>query len=151
MGREGQLLPSVGRIHHRFGTPFAAILLSAVVMLASTTLPTQSAGNMSSLFFLLSFIIVNAAVVRLRRERPNMTRPYEVPYYPIPPLLGIALNSLLTVVLIVFILQTDPLALLLSVGWIAVGVAIYQLVIRSPGTDDPVETAETTTGPGGDD
>ncbi len=151
MGREGRLLPRVGRIHHRFGTPFAAILLSAVVMLASTTLPTQSAGNMSSLFFLLSFIVVNAAVIRLRRERPNMTRPYEVPFYPIPPLLGIILNGILTVVLIVFILRTDPLALALSAGWMAVGLVIFRFLIGSSEEPSTAATAETTTDPGGDD
>jgi amino acid transporter len=151
MGREGQLLPRVGRIHHRFGTPFAAILLSAVVMLASTTLPTQSAGNMSSLFFLLSFIVVNAAVIRLRRERPNMTRPYEVPYYPITPLLGIVLNGLLTVVLVVFILRTDPLALALSAGWLGAGLVIFRLLIGSSEEPEPVPAAETTTDPGDDD
>jgi amino acid transporter len=154
MGREGQLLPRFGRIHHRFGTPFAAILLSAVVMLLSTVLPTQTAGNMSSLFFLLSFIVVNAAVIRLRRERPDMTRPYTVPFYPLTPLLGIALNALLTVVLVAFILRTNPVALLFSGVWMAVGGALYLAVIRdvsAPGSGavEPTE-AETTTAPGDD-
>ncbi|KOX97896.1 amino acid permease [Halorubrum sp. ASP1] len=125
MGREGQLLPRIGRIHHRYGTPFFAILLSAVVMLGSVVLPTESAGNVSSLFFLLSFIVVNAAVIKLRRDRPNMRRPYEMPYYPIPAVLGIALNLLLTGVLVVYLVRTDPLALALSVGWILAGVAAY--------------------------
>ncbi len=92
----GQLRPLIGQIHHRYGTPFVAILTSAIVMLGSVALPTQSAGNMSSLFFLLSFIIVNVAVIRLRRERPNMNRPYEMPFYPAPPIIGIALNLILT-------------------------------------------------------
>jgi amino acid transporter len=128
MGREGQLLPSFGQIHHRFGTPFVAILTSAVVMLGSVALPTKSAGNMSSLFFLLSFIVVNAAVIRLRRERPDMNRPYEMPYYPIPPVLGIVLNLVLTAILIFYLIRTDPLALVLSVGWVALGgVAYYGL------------------------
>jgi amino acid transporter len=125
MGREGQLLPSIGRIHYRFGTPFVAVLLSAIVMLGSVFLPTQSAGNMSSLFFLLSFIIVNVAVIRLRQERPNMNRPYEIPYYPVPPILAIALNGILAVVLIGFLIQTDLLALFLSIGWLGVGVMMY--------------------------
>jgi APA family basic amino acid/polyamine antiporter len=125
MGREEQLLPSFGQIHHRYGTPFVAILASAVVMLASVALPTQSAGNMSSLFFLLSFIIVNVAVIRLRRERPNMNRPYEMPFYPAPPLIGIALNLVLTAVLVEYLLRTDPLALALSAGWIILGGAAY--------------------------
>jgi amino acid transporter len=130
MGREGQLLPRFGQLHHRYGTPFVAILTSAVVMLGSVVLPTQSAGNMSSLFFLLSFIIVNGAVIKLRRERPDMNRPYEMPYYPIPPVLGILLNLVLTVVLIVFLVRTDPLALVLSVGWIVLGVLAYYALNR---------------------
>jgi amino acid transporter len=128
MGREGQLLPSFGQLHHRYGTPFVAIVASAVVMLGSVALPTQSAGNMSSLFFLLSFIIVNVSVIRLRRERPNMNRPYEIPYYPAPPILGVLLNLLLTLVLVEYLLGEDPLALFLSIGWIVLGTLIYYLL-----------------------
>jgi len=125
MGREGQLLPRFGRIHHRYGTPFAAILGSALVMVGSVALPTQSAGNMSSLFFLLSFVVVNGAVIKLRRERPDMNRPYELPYYPLPPVLGIVLNLALAVVLVAFLVRTDTLALLLSAGWLGVGAIAY--------------------------
>jgi len=143
MGREAQLLPSFGRLHHRYGTPFVAILASGVVMLASVVLPTRSAGNMSSLFFLLSFVVVNASVIKLRRERPDMTRPYELPYYPIPPLLGILLNLLLTGVLVRYLLRTDTLALLLSVGWIVLGVVAYAVYAGLKG-DDASESTVTT-------
>ncbi|WP_267163978.1 APC family permease [Halovenus salina] len=144
MGREGQLLPSFGQLHHRYGTPFVAILASAVVMLGSVALPTQSAGNMSSLFFLLSFIIVNVAVIRLRRERPAMNRPYKMPFYPAPPLIGIALNLLLTGVLVEYLLRTDPLALALSVGWILLGGIAYLGLnrLRTP-TDQTEPTTDT--------
>jgi amino acid transporter len=143
MGREGQLLPRFGQIHHRFGTPFVAILASAVVMLGSVVLPTQSAGNMSSLFFLLSFIVVNGAVIELRRKRPDMTRPYEMPFYPIPAVLGIVLNLVLTVVLVEFLVRTDPLALVLSVAWIVLGVIAYFALDRVTG-----EAEAGTGGPG---
>jgi amino acid transporter len=142
MGREGQLLPSFGQLHHRYGTPFVAILASAVVMLGSVALPTQSAGNMSSLFFLTSFIIVNVAVIRLRRERPDMNRPYEMPFYPAPPLIGIALNLVLTGVLVEYLIRTDPLALVLSVGWILLGGLVYLLINRSELTSEE-DVAET--------
>jgi amino acid transporter len=141
MGREGQLLPSFGTIHHRYGTPFVAILASAVVMLASVALPTQSAGNMSSLFFLLSFVVVNGAAIRLRRERPNMERPYEMPFYPVTPILGIVLNLVLTGVLVEYLLRTDRLALLLSAAWILLGVVAYFGLER-------VRAAGTRTGTG---
>jgi amino acid transporter len=147
MGREGQLLPSFGQLHHRYGTPFVAILASAVVMLGSVALPTQSAGNMSSLFFLLSFVIVNVAVIRLRRERPNMNRPYKMPFYPAPPIIGIVLNLVLTGVLVEYLLRTDQLALALSAGWIALGVVAYLALnlLRSRSEQDVTTTdAEMT-------
>jgi amino acid transporter len=144
MGREGQLLPSFGQLHHQYGTPFVAILASAVVMLGSVALPTKSAGNMSSLFFLLSFIIVNVAVIRLRRERPAMNRPYKMPFYPAPPLIGIALNLLLTGVLVTYLLRTDRLAILLSVGWIILGGIAYLALNRYR---TPAEPAEAETDP----
>ena len=150
MGREGQLLPSFGQLHHRYGTPFVAILASAVVMLGSVVLPTQSAGNMSSLFFLLSFIIVNGSVIKLRRERPNLNRPYEMPYYPAPPIIGIVLNLVLTGVLVEYLIRTDPLALGLSVGWILLGGAAYFALKRirsAPDVDETVEGDETAVRP----
>nr|WP_283102381.1 APC family permease [Haloplanus sp. XH21] len=130
MGREEQLVPSFGQLHHRYGTPLVAILASGVVMAGSVALPTQSAGNVSSLFFLLSFIVVNATVIKLRRERPDMTRPYELPYYPIPPLVGIGLNLLLTGVLIRHLFRSDPRALVLSAGWILLGGVAYVVHTR---------------------
>jgi amino acid transporter len=116
-------------------------------MLGSVALPTQSAGNMSSLFFLLSFIVVNGSVIKLRRERPDMNRPYEMPYYPLPPILGILLNLLLTGVLVRYLLRTDTLALLLSIGWIGLGAAAYAVYVllrseeseeEEPDTDQPI-------------
>ncbi|MEF8814781.1 MAG: APC family permease [Halovenus sp.] len=144
MGREGQLLPSFGQLHHRYGTPFVAILASAVVMLGSVALPTQSAGNMSSLFFLLSFIIVNVAVIRLRRERPNMNRPYEMPFYPAPPVIGVALNLILTGVLVEYLIRTDPLALGLSVAWILLGGVAYFILRRVRASPEPGATETDT-------
>ena len=143
MGREDQLLPSFGQIHHRYGTPFVAILASAVVMLGSVALPTQSAGNMSSLFFLLSFIVVNGSVIKLRRERPNMNRPYEMPFYPVPPIVGIVLNLALAVVLVEYLVRTDPLALVLSVAWILLGGAVYLALKRARSPDRTTEVEAT--------
>jgi APA family basic amino acid/polyamine antiporter len=142
MGREGQLPARVGQIHHRFGTPFFAIVASSVVMLVAVVLPTQSAGNMSSLFFLLSFVVVNGAVIKLRRERPDMNRPYEIPFYPVPPVLGILLNLSLTGVLVWYLVRTDPLALGLTAGWIGLGVVGYVVAESRSGSgsaDDPTD------------
>jgi amino acid transporter len=97
---------------------------------------------MSSLFFLLSFVVVNVAVIRLRRERPNMNRPYEMPYYPVPALLGVALNLVLAGVLVTYLVRTDPLALALSAAWILLGGVAYLALerLRAPSDGDPRTT-----------
>lgn len=70
-----------------------------------------------------------------------MNRPYEMPYYPVPAVLGIVLNGILTVVLIYYLVQTDPLALVLSGAWILVGVgAYYGLRARRTATTDNTDT-----------
>ncbi|HKJ57670.1 MAG TPA: amino acid permease C-terminal domain-containing protein, partial [Halobacteriales archaeon] len=106
-------------IHHRYGTPFVAVVASAAVMLiAVVVVPIRTVGNLASLFTLLGFIIVNASVIKLRRERPAMQRPYELPFYPYPPILGIGLNLLLG-------LFIDPVTWALAIGWLGVGVVAY--------------------------
>ncbi|MFD1585471.1 APC family permease [Halorientalis brevis] len=125
MGREGQLLPRFGQIHYKYGTPAVAILASAVVMVLSVLfIPIRQVGNLSSLFFLLSFVVVNASVIRLRRERPNMTRPYEMPFYPVPPVLGIVLNVLLGV-----FISWQTWAL--GVVWLGLGVVVHWSLERA--------------------
>ncbi|MEF8853750.1 MAG: hypothetical protein V5A28_15245, partial [Haloarculaceae archaeon] len=64
------------------------------------------------------------------------------------PVLGILLNSLLTVVLVVYLVRTDPLALGLSVGWIALGVVAYFGLVRSEagGADETAVDAGAQTG-----
>ena len=125
MGRENQLPNPLGQISATFGTPLAAVVASAAVMLVSVLLlPIEQVGRVSSLFFLVSFVVVNWSVIRLRRQRPNMTRPFKMPLYPYIPLLGIALN----LVLAYFLLRDDPFTLVLGLGWVAIGGAVYAVL-----------------------
>jgi amino acid transporter len=120
MGRDDLLWSRFGQLHPRFGTPVAALLASGAVMVTVAFVPSvQSVGNLTSLFFLLSFVLVNAAVVELRWERPNQSRPFEIPGFPIPPMLAIVCN----VVLGFFI---EPTTWLLGLGWLAVGGLVYR-------------------------
>jgi APA family basic amino acid/polyamine antiporter len=124
MGREGHLPDRLGDIHHKYGTPFLAIAASAVVMLLATALaPIQIVGNLASLFSLLGFTVVNLAVIKLRRDQPNLARPFEVPGYPATPVLGIVLNLLLALFIS---LRTWVIA----VAWLAFGGLLY--LARNP-------------------
>ncbi len=122
MGREQQLPNPIGKISSKYGTPVMSLILCSVVMIFSVIfLPIQKVSKIASLFFLLSFIIVNISVIRLRRNRPDMERPYEMPFYPIPPILGIFLN----IVLAYFLLKGETLIIILGVVWISIGVLLF--------------------------
>ena len=122
MGRENQLPDPIGQISARFGTPVTSILVCGVIMLASATLlPLQQVGRVSSFFFLISFVVVNYSVIRLRQRRPNMQRPFKMPLYPAVPILGMSLNLLLAY----FLLRDDPVTLFIGLGWVAVGGLVY--------------------------
>ena len=132
MGREDQLPDPLGQISARYGTPSAALLASAAIMLLSVAVvPLERVGRMASLFFLLSFVVVNASVIRLRRRRPDMERPYTMPLYPAPPVLGIVLN----LVLAYYLVRDDPVAAVMSLAWVAVGAAVYLGLDRRNGDD----------------
>ncbi|KAB1194728.1 amino acid permease [Haloferax sp. MBLA0076] len=124
MGRERQLPARLGRFHHRYGTPLVAIMASAVVMLiAVVVVPIRIVGNLASLFSLLGFIIVNYALIRLRRRQPDLQRPFEVPFYPVTPILGIVCNALLG-------LFIDPFTWILAIGWLLFGGVVYLALSR---------------------
>jgi hypothetical protein len=52
-----------------------------------------------------------------------MNRPYEIPYYPIPPILGMGLNLLLGVFV-------DLEIWLVGLGWLALGGVVYLVLER---------------------
>ena len=154
MGRERQLPKVLGHLHHRFGTPFVAIVASAgLMLLAVMVIPIRVVGNLASLFSLLGFVLVNLSVIRLRRQQPDLRRPFKIPYYPIPPILGIVFNLLLG-------LFIDPVTWGLAIGWLVFGAIIYWVLSRrgqigarkpepTPGTDiadpEPDVSLETDT------
>lgn len=79
-----------------------------------------------------------------------MTRPYEIPFYPVPPVLGILLNLSLTGVLIWYLVRTDPLALALTAGWIGIGVVGY-IVAGSRGESEAQSTTDADAEPAAED
>jgi APA family basic amino acid/polyamine antiporter len=73
--------------------------------------------NIGTLF---AFVLVNIGVIILRRTRPDMPRPYRVPWSPVLPLLGVAFA--------VYLMSDLPWDTWLRfVIWLAVGLIIYAL------------------------
>ena len=101
---------------------------------------------MASLIFLLTFALVNLAVIVLRRKHPEIPRRYKVPFYPYLPILGFVVN----ISLALYQFKFQPVAWFVTIGWIAVGLLLYYAVFEKKSAElkpqvlipQPVKTSE---------
>lgn len=119
MSRDG-LLPKVfSEVHPRFNTPWHSnIILMIFVGLFGALVPISAAGHMASIGTLLAFIMVCLGVMILRYIDPELPRPFKTPFFPIVPLLGIA-------VCLLMMGSLTPDAWYRLLGWLALGLFIY--------------------------
>jgi len=98
MGRDRWLPEKVATIHPTRRTPHIAIILTGVILLiVALTLPIETVGSAASLMFLLTFTLVNLALIVLRRRSPGAKPTYRVPLFPYIPLAAAVLNMGLAV------------------------------------------------------
>ena len=90
MAKDGLIWGVFGRVNERFKTPaIGTVLLGVVIAIAASLLPLGVLGDLVSLGTALAFAIVCGSVIYLRRHNPGLHRPFEVPFYPWTPILGI--------------------------------------------------------------
>ncbi len=109
MAREGLLPRALERVHERFRTPWLAVLAASGAMVVAgglgAVLPFTASehvvvlASVAALTVLLVFAGVNASTVVLRMERPQLLRPFEVPWFPWVPLVAGVVSLLLTLTL----------------------------------------------------
>jgi len=120
MARDG-LLPRwfFGAIHPRFKTPhYSTMLTGGLVAMVAALLPLEVLAEMVNIGTLFAFVIVCAAVLVMRRTRPEVRRPFRTPFVPLVPILGIACNGLLMISL-------GWHNWLRLIVWLAIGMLIY--------------------------
>jgi APA family basic amino acid/polyamine antiporter len=91
LGRDGILFASAGRVHPRFGSPHVALVMLgawSIVLLVATRGGNSLGQLLSGVVFAdwIFFGLAAAAVLRLRKSRPDLARPYRVAAYPWLPL-----------------------------------------------------------------
>jgi nucleotide-binding universal stress UspA family protein len=125
MGRDWMLPNMLSRVHSIRRTPVLAISLSGFLfLLVSVALPLEIIGISSSLLFLMTFALVNIALIMYRRRSTSPRTPFRVPFFPLTPILG----ALTSGGLAVYQLVNNPLALVLAAAWVLVGLAIFAIL-----------------------
>jgi amino acid transporter/nucleotide-binding universal stress UspA family protein len=122
MGRDRNLPSLFGQIHEKRRTPHWAIFLSGtLVALIAMALPVKSVASAADIMFLLLFIMVNIAAIRMRSLRPDLERGFKIPLMPLLPILGIISQ----VVLIVYLFILSPEAWYVGALWLVAGLVFY--------------------------
>jgi len=133
MARDGLFFAPVGRVHERFRTPHVAIVLQcAVALVLLSRWKTFDALTDNVVFvFWIYYGLGAAAVLVLRRRRPEEPRPFRVPGYPFVPLIFLAGALFLTMNTLVDSIRTGQRSALEALGLFATGALLYPLFARS--------------------
>jgi APA family basic amino acid/polyamine antiporter len=119
MSRDRLLPAGASKVHPRFRTPYITTMITgAIVAVCAALVPIQILGEMTSIGTLFAFMVVCAAVVILRAQRPEAKRPFRVPGGFVIPVLGI--------VSCLYLMLSLPVATWVRfLGWLNVGMLIY--------------------------
>jgi amino acid transporter len=133
MGRDRIVTPELNEIHPRFGTPYRAIgITGALILVFIAVAPIETLASMGSVLHLVIYGLLNIALIVFREADVEDYDPsYEVPLYPITPIVG----TLVSFALIAFI---APLVIGLSAVLVFGAVLWYLFYARSRTTQGGV-------------
>jgi basic amino acid/polyamine antiporter, APA family len=119
MSRDGLIPRQLARVWERTKTPALATLVFAIpIALIAALLPLSEIAELVNIGTLFAFLIVNLAVIWLRRTKPNMERGFRVPFVPVFPLIGAALC--------VYLMTKLPLETWIRfIVWLVLGLVVY--------------------------
>ena len=123
MAKDGLMPKAFSELHPRFKTPYKSnLFLLVFVGLFAAFIPGSLAGDLTSFGTLLAFVLVSVGVWIMRRTDPDQPRPFRSPLsspaFPLVPLLGAVLCSMM-------ILALDANTLELALVWMVIGFVVY--------------------------
>lgn len=90
MANDGLFFKVFGKIHPKYKTPYLSTIITGIIaMFLSGLLPIEILGDLVSFGTLFAFILVCVGVMVLRYKRPDLKRPFKVPFFPVTPILGV--------------------------------------------------------------
>jgi basic amino acid/polyamine antiporter, APA family len=105
------------------GIPLFTVIISGISISLIVVVASGNLDQLASIFnfgTLITFAFINLSLLKLRRSWPDVKRRFEVPFYPLTPLLGLA-----SCVGLAFYL--NPNAVIYGGTWILIGMVVYLL------------------------
>ncbi len=141
MSRDLLLPPGISKVHPKFGTPYITTIITCVIVaLVAGLTRIEVVGEMTSIGTLFAFVIVCAAVIVLRRTRPDVKRPFTAPGGMATPVLGVISCAYL-------MLSLAVITWVRFLVWLDLGMLIYWFYSRthSPLYNPEVESKKSST------
>lgn len=89
MADDGLLPEGMRRVHPKYRTPYVATAITVTLSaLIAGLFPLNILGELISMGILLAFTVVCIGVLVLRRSRPELPRPFRVPFAPLTCITG---------------------------------------------------------------
>ena len=140
VARDGWLPAFMTREHHRYGTPWVAIVVCSAIYSLFTLGPFQSLVVVDVFIYSLALLLEFAALIALRRKQPDMHRPFKIPGgWPV-----IFVITLLPTLIVLFavwqnVQDSGISSMYLSVGAALLGPLSYPFAKRFIKRDQPTE------------
>jgi amino acid transporter len=123
MGRDRNFPTFFSKVHSKNFTPHWGILVSLVIIVfMAVLLPIEDVASAADIMFLLLFLQVNVAMIRLRKKRPDLDRGFKVPLFPVLSIIGI----LMLLFLAVYMFNYSLIAWIVTGIWIILGLTVYR-------------------------
>lgn len=119
MSRDGLLPPIFSKLNKKYHTPFFDILIiGTVISCIGAFLPIGFIAQMANIGTLSAFTAVAIGVMVLRKKRPELDRPFRVPWVPVLPILSAVMSVYL-------MFNLPPVTWVRFVVWIGIGLVVY--------------------------
>jgi len=119
MAQDGLIPSAFAKVHPKFRTPyFGTIVVGVVAGILAGLFPVTVLGELVAMGTLLAFTTVCIGVLVLRRTRPELERPFRVPF-------AILICPLGAIACLFLFWQAFSEDWRLMVGWTAIGFVIY--------------------------
>lgn len=115
-GRVGFAPPQLGKVHQRFHTPANALLANmGIGIVALLTGKTGEIITIACFGALSLYVISMISLLVLRKNEPDLERPFRVPFYPASPIVALVIASIAFVAITVY----NPFLALIYFGILA--------------------------------
>lgn len=119
IARDGFMPGFLARVNPQFRTPHWAIVVTAGLAIFIAIMgEVRFVAHLTNFCLLFALIVINFSVIMLRRRRPELRRPFRLPFGHVIPVLGIASNVLM-------MLFMEWSTYLLGISYLAVGGLVY--------------------------